>query len=102
MFGGVCYLDRGNMFIGIMGSGGKAGPGAVGGLMVRVAKQDHAAMVKKPGVKPMMFTGKPMLGFLAVSPEAFKTEAKLKYWIGQGLAYTKTMPLKVKKAKKKK
>ena len=100
MFGGVCYLDRGNMAFGLMGSGGKAGTKVVGGLMVRVAKDNHVALAKKPGVEAMKFTGKVMLGFLAVKAEAIKTDAKLKWWIEQGLAFSKTLPAKAPGKKK--
>lgn len=71
MFGGIAFMLRGKMCLGIVKSD----------LMARVGEEEARKALKKPGVRPMDFTGRPMKGYLFVGPEAIKTEAALKRWI---------------------
>jgi len=74
MFGGLAFLCRGRMCCGIVGSD----------LMVRVADNEFDAVMRGPHVRPMDFTGKPLRGFVYVSPPGFRTPAALRTWLSRG------------------
>ena len=56
MFGGLCFLYRGNMVSGVMKDYG----------MARVGKQRHDAALAIEGAGPMQFTGRPMGGMVEI------------------------------------
>lgn len=89
MFGGICFMHRGNMLCGIDGSR----------LMVRVGPDQYDAVLKMKYAKVMDLTGKPMKGFIFVDEVGYETSSALSKWIGLGLKFTSTLP--VKKSKKK-
>ena len=74
MFGGLAFLCRGRMCCGIVGSD----------LMVRVPDGEYETTICEPHVRPMDFTGKPLRGFVYVSPRAFRTAAALRAWLSRG------------------
>lgn len=77
MFGGVSFMVGGKMVIGVIKDD----------LLVRVDPDTSAALVKKSGVRYMDYKGKPVKGFLYVSPNAAKTSAQLKGWISRGMDF---------------
>jgi TfoX/Sxy family transcriptional regulator of competence genes len=83
MFGGVCFLLKGNMLCG-MGEDK---------FMFRVGKEQDAAALKRPGAKPMDFTGRVMKGFVWVNPARCDARA-LKRWIAMAEAYVGELPAK--------
>jgi TfoX/Sxy family transcriptional regulator of competence genes len=83
MFGGVCFLLKGNMLCG-MGEDK---------FMFRVGKEQDAAALKRPGAKPMDFTGRAMPGFVWVDPARCDARA-LKRWIAMAEAYVGELPAK--------
>jgi len=85
MFGGMCFLLRGNMLCG-MGEDK---------FMFRVGKEQDAAALRRPGAKPMDFTGHAMKGFVWVDPA--KCDARrLKSWIAMAENYVGALPAKKK------
>ena len=90
MFGGVCYMLNGNMLLGTFR----------GGMMVRVAKADHAATVALPGASAMLMKDRVMEGFILVDAGAVESDAALQDWIGKALAYNATLPGKTAKPPK--
>ena len=74
MFGGLAFLYRGRMCCGIVGSD----------LMVRVADDEFDAVMRGRHVRPMDFTGRPLRGFVYVSPPGFRTAAALLTWLSRG------------------
>ena len=78
MFGGLTFLRDGRMCCGIVGQD----------LMVRVIEAEIPGVMRQPHVRPMDFTGKPLRGFVFVSPEGFSTAAALNAWITRGLRFT--------------
>ena len=84
MFGGVAFMLRGNMCVGIVKDD----------LLVRVGKENHAAALALPHARVMDFTGKPMQGFIYVTPEGIATEDDLRAWVGRGIAFAGTLPAK--------
>ena len=84
MFGGIAFMSRGHMFVGI----------AKARLMVRVGLEAYAASLKRPHVREMDFTGRPMKGYVFVDPPGFEADADLAYWVNAGLSFVATLPAK--------
>ena len=74
MFGGLTFLCRGRMCCGIVGND----------LMVRVPDDEFDAIVRGRHVRPMDFTGRPLRGFVYVSPAGVRTTAALRVWLSRG------------------
>ena len=74
MFGGLAFLYRGRMCCGIVGRD----------LMVRVPDDEFDAVMRGRHVRPMDFTGKPLKGFVYVSPPGFRTAHALRSWLTLG------------------
>lgn len=83
MFGGVCFLLRGNMLCG-MGEDK---------FMFRVGKDQDAAALKRPGARPMDITGRVMKGLVWVDPAKCDARA-LKRWIAMAEGYVGRLPAK--------
>ena len=84
MFGGVCFLHRGNMVGGV----------ADGILLVRVGADAYEAALAEPHVRPMTFTGRPLKGMVYVDPRGCATAAALARWLRKGLAFASSLPPK--------
>src|SRR5262245_60586838 len=91
MFGGVAFMLNGNMFVGIVKDD----------LMVRVGPDLHDASLREPHVRPMDFTGRPMVGYVFVAPAGVDTDASLARWVDRGAEFVATLPAKAKPAAKK-
>ena len=87
MFGGVAFLRKGLMFVGVSDSA----------LMARVGKDNHADSLGRKHVRPMDFTGKPMQGYVFVDPEGTKTAAQLRFWLERCERFVATLPPKAAK-----
>lgn len=74
MFGGLAFLYRGRMCCGIVGRD----------LMVRIPDDEFDAVMRGRHVRPMDFTGRPLSGFVYVSPPGFRTAAALRTWLSRG------------------
>jgi TfoX/Sxy family transcriptional regulator of competence genes len=84
MFGGVCFLLRGNMACGILNDD----------LIVRAGPQKYRDLLKLPNTREFDITGKPMKGWVMVSYEGHGTKEKLAFWVKQGVAFTLKLPAK--------
>ena len=85
MFGGVCFLLKGNMLCGV----------GDGRFMFRVGKDQDAAALERPGAAPMDFTGRPMKGFVWVDPAQCDAR-RLRGWIAMAERYVGALPAKKK------
>ncbi len=85
MFGGLCFMLRGNMVAGTMKQGE---------LLVRVGSEAHEAAVTRPGARPMIQGGRTSRGVVIVAPDAIATAAALKSWIDPAVAFAATLPAK--------
>src|SRR5918996_2220674 len=74
MFGGLAFLCRGRMCCGIVGND----------LIVRVPIDVFDAVLRRRHVRPMDFTGRPLRGFVYVSPSGFRTATALRAWLSYG------------------
>ena len=83
MFGGVCWLLRGNMLAGVQGNR----------FMLRVGKALEAEALARPGASPMDLTGKPMRGILWVAAEHAQGPA-LERWIALAERFVGALPPK--------
>lgn len=81
MFGGIAFMVRDKMCVGVTNDD----------LMVRVSVDDHDVALKRPHVRPMDFTGRPMKGFLYVGAEGVKTKRQVQAWVDRALAYRATL-----------
>ncbi|MBT8264821.1 MAG: TfoX/Sxy family protein [Muriicola sp.] len=77
MFGGLAFLYRGKMTIGIVKND----------LMVRVLDAKMEAVLKRRHVRPMDFTKKPMKESIFVAPQGFITEEELQEYIELGIEH---------------
>jgi len=83
MFGGYCWMLRGNMLCGV----------EVGRFMFRVGTEQEADALSRPGARPMDITGKPMKGFVWV--DARETVGSgLDAWIELAARYVGSLPAK--------
>ncbi len=84
MFGGIAFMHRGYMFIGI----------SKDRLMVRVGPTAYEAALKKKHVRVMDFTGKPLKGYVYVDAPGFERDEDLAAWVEAGLTFVKSLPAK--------
>jgi TfoX/Sxy family transcriptional regulator of competence genes len=91
MFGGVAFMVRGHMAVGIVKDD----------LMVRVGAEAHESSLEAPHTRPMDFAGRPMKGMIYVAPDGTRSDAELARWVSIATSYAKTQPVKEKKPKKK-
>lgn len=83
MFGGYCWMLRGNMLCGV----------EVGRYMFRVGKELEVEALLRPGAKPMDITGRPMRGFVWVDAKAARGKA-LQNWIALAAQFVGSLPRK--------
>lgn len=91
MFGGLCFMVAGQMAVGVETTK----------LMVRVGPDAYADALAQPHAEPMDFTGRPLKGFVYVTPAGTKGVA-LKKWIDRAIAGAKQKAATKKKAAAKK
>lgn len=84
MFGGLAFLHRGLMFVGV--SGNK--------LMARVGKENYQESLGHEHVREMDFTGKPMQGYVYVEPSGLETDERLGFWLRRCKQFVDTLPAK--------
>jgi hypothetical protein len=75
MFGGLAFLLNGRMCCGVQDID----------LMVRVPKALHEQVLRRPHVRPMDFTGKPLRGIVYVSAAGVTSAAALRRWTALGI-----------------
>ena len=84
MFGGVGYLLNGNMCFGIYKEY----------LIVRTSIEIAEGMLKSEYITPFDITGRPMKGWLMVSPDYVETEAQLLEMLKLGISFAQNLPSK--------
>jgi TfoX/Sxy family transcriptional regulator of competence genes len=87
MFGGIAFMLRGHMFLGI----------SEHSLMARVGPQNYERVLARAGVREMDFTGKPLRGYVFVAPERLRSAAQLKHWVVLCADFAATLPAKAAK-----
>lgn len=84
MFGGLAFMLRGNMSCGVLEDR----------LMVRVGPESYEKALTLKHAYAMDFTGRPMRGFVYVSPEGVRTRAQLERWVERGVTFARSFPPK--------
>jgi TfoX/Sxy family transcriptional regulator of competence genes len=82
MMGGLTFMVNGRMCVGVLRDD----------LMARIDPEVYETALTKKGCREMDFTGKPMKGFVFISPEGTKRRADLDYWIGLALDFNAKSP----------
>jgi len=81
MFGGLAFLLNGKMFCGI----------AHEDLMVRVGPARYEQALAEAHVRPMDFTGRPMMGYVFVGPVGTRTASAVGRWVTESLDFVGTL-----------
>lgn len=88
MFGGTCFMVNGKMCMGVVKDE----------MMCRIDPEVYEECLQREGCREMVFTGKPMKGYVFVSQEGMKTRKDFERWINLCLEFNH----KAKASKKKK
>jgi hypothetical protein len=81
MFGGLAFMYRGHMLVGIIGES----------LMARIGATEYENVLKRPHVRKMDFTGKPMTGYVYVEPAGFESDSDLQEWVDLCIRFNATL-----------
>lgn len=84
MFGGLAFMVRGNMTVGIRDEQ----------LMVRVGREAYDDALAQAHAHPMDFTGRPLTGYVYVAPAGFADDDALAGWVTRALDFNATLPPK--------
>lgn len=77
MMGGICFMVNNKICVGVDRDR----------LLARVGDINYTSALKKKGCKKMDITGRPLKGFVLVSPIGIDTEEQLDYWMKICLEY---------------
>jgi TfoX/Sxy family transcriptional regulator of competence genes len=83
MFGGTCYTLRGNMVCGVYKDF----------LILRLGEKQAAEALKRPEVRPLDITGKPMKGWVMIAAAALTDETTAP-WLEKARTFAKSLPAK--------
>src|SRR5262249_23370138 len=84
MFGGIGFLLKGNMLVGVWKDS----------IIVRLGDQGGDDALKQPHVRVFDITGRAMKGWVLVAPEGVKSDDQLNNWIKQALEFVANLPAK--------
>jgi len=84
MFGGLCFMVRGNMCCGVHKTR----------LMVRVGPKRYEKALTQPHARPMDITGHPLKGFVFVGAKGYEADPSLRKWIKQSVDFSLSLPPK--------
>ena len=84
MFGGICFLLNGNLLVGVWKDS----------LIARLGPDGGEAALREPHVRVFDITGKPMKGWVLVSPEGVEEDDQLTEWIQRAIQFVETLPAK--------
>jgi len=81
MFGGLGFLLHDHMCVGLWREF----------LILRIGPDGYEAALSRPFVKEFDITGRPMTGWIMLHPDGFDDDADLRDWIGQAVAFVRTL-----------
>ncbi len=84
MFGGIAFMIGGNMACGVINDD----------LMVRLDATEAERALAEEHVRPMDFTGRPMKGFVFVSPAGTDSDESLAGWVELAADHAASLPAK--------
>lgn len=83
MMGGLCFMVDDKMCCGIHFDKKRQ----TDLIMARIGEDASSAAMKREGCHPMDFTGRPMKGYVFISPDGFDLDDNLEYWLSLCLAF---------------
>ena len=86
MMGGLIFMVHEKMTLGIHMD--KKYGGSF--LMAKIGQKAYQIEIEKEVCLPMDFTGRPMKGYIFITPEGFDTEEQIAYWIDLALKFNLT------------
>lgn len=89
MFGGVCFMLNGKMCIGVTKDE----------MMCRIDPEVYQTALQRNGCREMVFTGKPMKGYVFVSEDGMESSSDFDYWIQQCVEFNAKAKASTKKKK---
>jgi hypothetical protein len=84
MFGGLAFLLRGNMCVGVNGAD----------LIARVDPDRYEELVARPGARPFAMGGRTMAGWLVVDGGRVADPPALAAWVQEADAFVQALPSK--------
>ena len=96
MMGGLCFMVNDKMLCGIH-IDNKYGDSL---FMARIGEESYIDEIKKEVCLPMDFTGRPMKGYVFVTPVGFDMDIDLAYWVQKCLDFNPLAKSSKKKRKK--
>jgi hypothetical protein len=84
MFGGLAFLLRGNLCVGVWKDS----------LIARIGPEQQEEAMREPHVKPFDITGKPMKGWVLVSCAGVADEDRLDGWVRRAVQFVGKLPAK--------
>jgi TfoX/Sxy family transcriptional regulator of competence genes len=84
MFGGLAFMERGNMLVGVIGDE----------LIARVGPEATDASLAKPGARAFDFSGRPMKGWVTVGGPPLDEDDTLALWVAHARQFVATLPAK--------
>ena len=84
MFGGVGFLLRGNMLVGVWKTF----------LIARIGKEASEKVLQESHVRVFDITGKAMTGWVMVEPEGLQDADQLEVWLARATKFVRTLPEK--------
>lgn len=81
MIGGLSFMVNGSMCCRVSRTG----------FMIRVGREARERTLAELHVRPVMFAGRPLAGFVCVDPEGYRTDAALARWVQRGLDFVSTL-----------
>lgn len=96
MFGGLCFMVNDKMCCGIHYDKKKE----TDLLMARIGPTASGAAMERTGCHPMDFTGRPMKGYVFITPDGFDSEEDLGYWLQLCIDFNPIAKASKKKKKK--
>jgi len=96
MMGGLCFKVDEKMLCGIH-IDKKYGDSL---LMARIGEEEYENQIEKSECLPMDFTGRPMRGYVFVTPEGFDSDKDLSFWLDLCLAFNPMAKSSKKKKRK--
>jgi TfoX/Sxy family transcriptional regulator of competence genes len=90
MFGGICYMVNDKMCMGVVGDE----------MMCRIGPDQYESALERPGCREMLFTGKPMKGYVFVGAEGMRSKKEFDHWISLCLEFNAQAKPSKKKGKK--
>jgi TfoX/Sxy family transcriptional regulator of competence genes len=84
MFGGICFLLKGNMCCGVIGTE----------LIIRVKPEQAESILKEKHTRVFDFSGRPSRSLVFVGPKALQKEADLSRWLQLTVKFATALPPK--------